>query len=1014
MIVLHAGFFRGSLLLWAESSDEDRKAVSRKRGQGLLRAAFDAGAASLLAVSAELSIPQPKRQRATCDVAVWLPSSASGPIGSTGDTPPESDIHLAPWTVTALALDAGQSLTLLARCAGARLIRPGLVVGADLAYWTAALKFAGGLVMAGRHVPGLERENADFRARWQPVITAADIERVRVLAAAMPAAARAVDADGAEQPPETPAELVLRQFLGFAVDALVRGASHEGPAAIESLHDQWIHALTAGDGALPAKETELTSFASHVEQWQRPIRVAARAPFRLCFRLEDPRQESEPWMVRYLLQANRDPSLILPASEAWDLKPHTASALGKDAGAIREHLLASLGQAAGIYPPIEASLRGRAPEGCSLDVTRAHEFLRETAGVLEQSGFGVMLPAWWTRKGSQARLTVRAQVKSPKMHGTGGLSLETLAQFNWKVALGDEPLTAAELAALAGLKSPLVKFRGQWVEVNSAEIQAAINFLKRKSTETATVGDVIRMSLGIAPASLPLEISGVTASGWIADLLAQLEGNVPFAELPTPPGLRAELRAYQQRGYSWLQFLNRWGLGSCLADDMGLGKTVQALALIQRAHGENGAGPVLIVCPTSVVGNWQKEATRFAPDLSVLVHHGSGRNKGAAFEREAARHAIVLSSYALLHRDSEILSGIPWAGVILDEAQNIKNPETKQARAARNIKSGWRIALTGTPVENHVGDLWSLMDFLNPGFLGSQGAFKKRFYMPIQIYGDQDAAARLRRITAPFILRRLKTDKSIISDLPTKNEMKVFCTLTKEQASLYAAVVKDAEETIKAAEGMARKGLVLATLSKLKQVCNHPAQFLKDNSAIAGRSGKLARLTEMIEETLAASDRSLIFTQFTEMGELIRRHLQESFGVPVLFLHGGTTKIQRDRMVERFSGEGGPSLFLLSLKAGGTGLNLTRANHVFHFDRWWNPAVENQATDRAFRIGQRKNVQVHKFLCAGTLEEKIDEMIERKKDVAGRIVGAGEGWLTELSNTELKNLFALRQEAVSE
>jgi SNF2 family DNA or RNA helicase len=367
-----------------------------------------------------------------------------------------------------------------------------------------------------------------------------------------------------------------------------------------------------------------------------------------------------------------------------------------------------------------------------------------------------------------------------------------------------------------------------------------------------------------------------------------------------------------------------------------------------------------------------------------------------------------------LHRDLEVLQGVPWAGVILDEAQNIKNPETKQARAARSLRCDYRIALTGTPVENNVGDLWSLMEFLNPGFLGSQSGFKKRFFLPIQIYGDPQAAERLRRVTSPFILRRLKTDKTIIADLPEKLEMKVYCTLTREQASLYAAVVKDAEEALQAAEGIGRKGLVLATLSKLKQVCNHPAQLLKDGSAIGGRSGKLARLTEMLEETLEVGDRSLIFTQFREMGELIHRHLRETLGVELFFLHGGTPKRQRDGMVERFGKDDGPRLFLLSLKAGGVGLNLMRANHVFHFDRWWNPAVEDQATDRVFRIGQTKNVQVHKFLCAGTLEEKIDEMIERKKSVAGQVVGTGEGWLTELSNAELKNLFALRKEAVGE
>jgi SNF2 family DNA or RNA helicase len=448
---------------------------------------------------------------------------------------------------------------------------------------------------------------------------------------------------------------------------------------------------------------------------------------------------------------------------------------------------------------------------------------------------------------------------------------------------------------------------------------------------------------------------------------------------------------------------------------MGLGKTIQTLSLIQREWELNGKRPVLLICPTSVVGNWQKEAARFTPELPVMIHHGLTRAKSAAFKKQAQQQALVISSYALLHRDFDFLKQVAWAGVILDEAQNVKNPETKQAKAAQLMPADYRIALTGTPVENNVGDLWSIMEFLNTGFLGSQTEFKRAFFVPIQTNRDPDAVSRLKRLTGPFILRRLKTDKSIIADLPEKMEMKVFCPLTKEQASLYAAVVKETLPAIDSAEGIQRRGMILGALSKLKQVCNHPAQFLGDNSALPGRSGKLARLTEMLEEIIAVEDRALIFTQFAEMGELLRRHLQETFGREVLFLHGATSKSQRDRMVERFQADqGGPGIFILSLKAGGTGLNLTRANHVFHFDRWWNPAVENQATDRAFRIGQTKNVQVHKFLCVGTLEEKIDEMIERKQEVAAQVVGAGEGWLTELSTAELKNLFALRKEAVGE
>jgi SNF2 family DNA or RNA helicase len=551
--------------------------------------------------------------------------------------------------------------------------------------------------------------------------------------------------------------------------------------------------------------------------------------------------------------------------------------------------------------------------------------------------------------------------------------------------------------------------------MSAEEIQAALQFWKKKGSDEAAVRDVIRMALGgeKAPGNIPLE--GIVAQGWIADLLAELDGRIPFQELPSPEGFQGTLRPYQVRGYSWLGFLRKWGLGACLADDMGLGKTIQALALIQRDWRSGEKRPVLLICPMSVVSNWKKEAGRFTPDLPVMVHHGIERTKGEEFKTEAARQAIVISSYALLHRDFEILKEVPWAGVVLDEAQNIKNPETRQARAARGLKADYRIALTGTPVENNVGDLWSIMEFLNSGFLRTQAEFKREFFIPIQAGRDPEAAESLKKLTGPFILRRLKTDKAIISDLPEKMEMKVFCTLTKEQASLYEAVVKETMESLDETEGIQRKGLVLATLSKLKQVCNHPAQFLGDNSPIPGRSGKLARLTEMVEEMIEVGDRALIFSQFAEMGFILQKHLQETFGWEVLFLHGGVPKKQRDRLVERFQAEGdSPHLFILSLKAGGTGLNLIRASRVIHFDRWWNPAVENQATDRAFRIGQTKNVQVHKFICAGTLEEKIDEMIERKKEVAGKVIGTGEAWLTELSTAEIKSLFALRKEAIGE
>jgi SNF2 family DNA or RNA helicase len=1057
MIVLHAGVEDGQLVLWGEAPAEAlpsrRRGRKARAGTGPVAhpSPFDPGADRLVAALNEAVPTFSATPKEVGGAVAWLPSAGGRPLASSPliADPPEPGVQaeLAPWTVAALLLSPERTVDLLCACVGRDTLAAGVVVGKPLAFWAGALRFAGALVARQQFLPGEEARGKSGRARWEPVLAGADAGRLAALARAMPSACRALGR-GSDTPPQVGAAAVLSDFLAEVLDHLVRSAlgppapvavpgrrqRKQTAAAFDSVHDQWLHALRAPAGLMQGDGAELTRLAEQVREWRRPIAAATAAPFRLCFRLEEPPAQPNgdlaigdalvksklPWHVRYLLQAVDDPSLLVPVADAWEPRGRQAAVLQRGGFKPREYLLSALGQAAGISPRIEDSLKTAAPDGYELDATGAHEFLTEKALLLEQADFGVLLPAWWTRKGTKLRLSLRADVKSPALQASSGLTLAALFEFDWRVALGEHTLSLKELETLARLKEPLVQVRGQWVQLNAEEIQAALDFWKNREGGRATLRDVVQMALGVAKVPGGLDFGGVTATGWINDFLAQLEGRSSFEELPAPQGFQGTLRPYQVRGYSWLGFLRRWGLGACLADDMGLGKTVQTLALIQRDWREHHR-PVLLICPMSVVGNWQKEAARFTPELSVLVHHGLKRVKGDAFQKQADRHALVLSSYALLHRDFELLRGVNWAGLILDEAQNIKNPDTKQARAARSLRADYRAALTGTPVENHVGDLWSLMEFLNPGFLGNQAEFRRNFFVPIQAQHDPEATGRLKKLTGPFVLRRLKTDKAIIADLPDKLEMKVFCNLTREQASLYAAVVRDAGKELDETTGIQRKGVVLATLSKLKQVCNHPAHFLGDNSAIPGRSGKLARLTEMLEEALEAGDRALVFTQFAEMGAIIRKHLQETFGREVLFLHGGVAKKQRDLMVSRFqeaNGGGdspdGPCVFVLSLKAGGTGLNLTAANHVFHFDRWWNPAVENQATDRAFRIGQRRNVQVHKFLCAGTLEEKIDEMIEDKQEVAGRIVGSGEGWLTELSTADLKELFALRADAVGE
>lgn len=1026
----------------------------------------------------------------------WFPTRDGRPVLSldAGDANAKASgkTGLSAWEVHVLSLGGSGAVDLLGRCSAGRALAQGVGAGADLAYWARALRFAASLVARQRFLPGLipaDGQEGRGRAAWRAVLLGPDSERLVRLAERMPPSARAlVEGDGASRAPSEPAVSVLSDFISGAVDSLVRTAAmaagsalSPGPPAFDSPHDAWLWALRAPDGEVLARAPEVRRLALDLEQWHLPLAATERAPFRLCFRLEEPAQDGaragaegagpgattaaegehpEPrgksagsggkrakppahpgWCVRLLLQARDDPSLLLPVSEAWRRRGLRTLLAEREDWDPAEYVLTALGQAAALCPGVASALERPSvlafpgTDGYTLDAQGAYGFLTESALALEEAGFGVILPAWWTGKGTKARLAVRARVRSPgaKARLAAGFSLDDLVDVRWSAVLGDAELDPRELAALARAKAPLVRLRGQWVQLDPSELQAAARFWQTRAAGKLSVREVVGLVTGAAQTPVGFEVDGVEATGWVKELLTRLDGKTGFGELPPPAGLAGRLRPYQERGYSWLSFLRQWGLGACLADDMGLGKTIQTLALIQRdweaaaagmSAGEGdgpvsaavpaGPAPVLIVCPTSVIDNWRREAARFTPGLPVLVHHGPEREKGAAFEEAARRSAMVVTSYSLLVRDARLLQEIHWAGVVLDEAQNIKNPHTKQARAARSLGAGYRVALTGTPVENHVGELWSLMEFLNPGLLGSEGRFQREFLVPIHAERDEGAARRLRRVTGPFILRRVKTDRSIISDLPPKQETKVFCRLTREQATLYAAVLRDMEDGLGSAEGMERRGLILATLTKLKQVCNHPAHLLGDNSPPAGRSGKLARLTELLEEVLEAGERALVFTQFADMGMILQRYLRGAFGREVLFLHGGLPRPRRDEMVRRFQGEAGPAVFVLSLKAGGTGLNLTAANHVFHFDRWWNPAVEDQATDRVFRIGQTRGVLVHKFVCAGTLEERIDELLERKREVAGAVVGTGEAWLTELSDRQLRELFALSREAVEE
>jgi len=738
-------------------------------------------------------------------------------------------------------------------------------------------------------------------------------------------------------------------------------------------------------------------------------------PWRLFLRIDEaPGEETgeKKWELTWHLQSVGDPSLVVPAARVWSPGPAEKQWFDGIDSNPRRFLLQMLGQLASTIPAVARSLYQQCPLGCELSLDELFEFLHDHVPTILDQGISIQFPSAWGKFEDRPRLAVKGTVGRDAVFSAGGqFGLEDLLDVDWSVSLGDDVLTAEELEMLTQLKTPFTQVRGRWILLSRKELENIIDGLK-KVPDKINRRDALLFSIKENYKGLP--ISGISGSKWLDSVRSTLTGRQSLDEVEQPEGFRGMLRPYQIRGLSWLAWLTKLGLGGCLADDMGLGKTVQTLALLKKMELEGEKRPVLLICPTSVMENWRREAERFVPDIKVMVQHGTKRLRGERFISASKKHSLVISSYALLHRDCGLYSKTNWAGVILDEAQNIKNPDTRQSKAAYTVPGDWRIALTGTPVENHVGDMWSIMEFLVPGLLPNRSRFSREFLRPIQA-GHRETMEKIKRITGPFILRRLKSDKQIISDLPDKIESPAFCNLTREQASLYNAVLKMLDEKMAACDGIQRKGMVLSAVTSLKQICNHPALYLKDNSDLGDRSGKLSRLAEIAEEMLSTGDRSLIFTQYAEMGALLKKYLQETFGREVLFLHGGVERQKRDHMVQRFQNDkDAPPFFVLSLRAGGTGLNLTRANHVVMFDRWWNPAVEQQAVDRAYRIGQDKSVQVHYFCCKGTLEEKIEALIQSKKTIAETVVGTGENWLADLSDDDLRELFTLGADVVED
>jgi SNF2 family DNA or RNA helicase len=971
----------GSFLFWAEQLDDDQDFVL-----------------SSDELRARLTMVQGRPET----VGMLLPAVDGRPLSSSEGS---DDAELTPVPITAIAVSAVDAMFQLLT------LDPEEQMGDDLRYWQAAARFTLELLARERYVPSLT-DKGD--AQWQPVFAGNDRHRFARMARAMPPVCRALLPQGAPPAGTT----LLESFLQSTLDALCRQSLSRWEPSVPQRISQgnraqayiWLLSLT---GARDETQTVRPDnrLRQAVRRWLEPLQIVANESYRTCFRLESPNNPRAPWTLRFFLQSVDDPTQLIPVGQIWRQRGHGWNQVRAKQGRPQEKLLADLGMAMRVFPPLEKALKTAHPEVAHLSVQQAHLFLVEAGEVLEESGLGVILPNWWNRR--RRGVAARIRLKPGEVDGAApsGLGLDTLVRYDWQLSLGGKGINPDEFARLAALKAPLVRIRGEWVELTSEDIKKAQDFWERNEGDTITLSKALSLAAGTSDLEGELPIESVQTEGWLNGLFEK-DGNV--TELEQPESLRGTLRPYQRRGVSWMKFLVDQGLGPCLADDMGLGKTIELISLVLHLKENNRLlGPVLLICPMSVVGNWEHELRRFAPTLRSLTHHGAGRLVGDAFKAEALKHDMVISTYALTTRDRELFESVHWQGVVLDEAQNIKNASTKQSQAARALRAEWRVALTGTPVENRLSELWSILEFLNPGYLGAADRFRKDFALPIERGNDAGTKAQLRTLVQPFILRRVKSDPTIISDLPEKLEMKVYCSLSPEQATLYEAVVRDMMEQIESSHGIQRKGLVLASLTKLKQICNHPAHFLSDHSPLIDRSGKLARLEEMLDEVVAAGDRALVFTQYAEWGRELHSYLRERLGKDVLYLHGGTPRHLRDRLVSRFQNDRrGPPVFILSLKAGGIGLNLTRANHVFHYDRWWNPAVEQQATDRAFRIGQTQNVQVHKLISSGTLEEKIDEMIESKRSLAEQIVGTGESWVTELSTNELRDLFALRREAV--
>ncbi|MGN7359395.1 DEAD/DEAH box helicase [Paenibacillus sp. SAF-054] len=947
-------------------------------------------------------------------------------------------------TLEGLALTPADAFSMLIACDEQACASLGIQPGAEMGYWTKAARFALELIQRGQIAPGTSAVSAGGTRRragvlaltgtWKPKLREPqDIERFRLLASAMPPIALGVPALLGTEPltRQEAGAAVLHSFLSAMIHSHVQTIVrlHEGKLSRHQadyrrgsspLTELWWNSLLTASRTIAVQGTaeEIVALGEEVasvgateipaspENEERSRMGQLKLGLRLA---PNHTEEQEGWRVTFWAEFQDEFGAWLPIAAIWGYRERDIHRRGKTYTNVQEQMLSLLGEAAALSPEIAEALCVPAPQSLELNSAEMVAFVRNSVPRLNKAGMTVQMPSRWSRKGRRkVGLSLKMQTDDSKP-GLPVIGMEQLVSFHVEAALEGMTLTREELAELAESTLPYVQFRGEWIELDLKEIRQVLRYLKRHEQGEMDLSEWLHLSAEEGAERLwkGIPVLGLETAGYLQSLLGE-EGPRKVPVRSVPASLHGVLRPYQERGYQWLSAMRDMGFGVCLADDMGLGKTIQVITCLLEQHRKDQS-PVLIVCPTSLLGNWQRELQRFGPDLNLYIHHGNRRQHGEDFLKEAARHDIVLTTYHLAGRDGPDLAAMAWTSVVLDEAQYIKNHRTKQAQSVMKLSAPHRIAMTGTPVENRLGELWSIFHFLNPGYLGTAASFRQR-------YTASDAGSgklqELHKLVAPFMLRRLKSDPDIRKDLPEKLEIKSYCTLTPVQGAMYQSVVEQVMEQIGKETGIARKGLVLSSLTKLKQICDSPQLLGREEAkgSKAESSGKMERLYDLLDNINESGESALIFTQYVAMGHIIVSRLEQRYGVKPSFLHGGVSKQERDQMVGAFQEGEGSRFFVLSLKAGGVGLNLTRANHVLHYDRWWNPAVENQATDRVFRIGQSKNVQVHKLICQGTLEERIDELIEHKKALSEQVVGSGETWLTEMSDHELRELITLQGE----